>query len=173
MPGKHAPESPGSFYLSVARAVGGALVVLGVVAVIAVAATGSGGKNPTAQNSTPPPTVSIRPTLSSTPSTTVTPTTTATATNLASITVDVLNGTQRAGLAKALADKLKADGYTIRNVATQTAHQTQTTIYYKAGSRAAAEALLAAHPELKRVAPAPASQTVKLTVVIGDDYKAA
>ncbi|TML79799.1 MAG: hypothetical protein E6G04_04570 [Actinobacteria bacterium] len=130
MPGKHAPESPGSFYLSVARAVGGALVVLGVVAVIAVAATGSGGKKPTAQNSTPPPTVSIRPTLSSTPSTTVTPTTTATATNLASITVDVL-------------------------------------------TRAAAEALLAAHPELKRVAPAPASQTVKLTVVIGDDYKAA
>ena len=171
MPGKHAPESPASFYLSVARAVGGALVVLGVVAAIAVAATGGGGKKPTAQNSTLPPTASVRSTASSTPSTSVTPT--ATAPNRASITVDVLNGTTRAGLATALANKIKADGYTVRKVDNQKAHQAQTTIYYKAGFKAAADALLAAHPELKRVAEAPATQAVTLTVVIGDDYKAA
>ncbi|TMK83900.1 MAG: LytR family transcriptional regulator [Actinobacteria bacterium] len=176
MPGKHAPESPASFYLSVARAVGGALVVLGVVAVIAVAATGSGGKKPNAQTSTPPPTASTGPSSSSAPSNTqVTPTPTTTAPNLSSITVDVLNGTTRAGLASALANKLKSDGYTIKKVANQATHQTATTIYYKAGAKAAAEAMLAAHPELKRVAPATSSTpaTVTLTVVIGDDYKAA
>ena len=172
MPGKHAPESPGSFYLSVARAVGGALVVLGVVAVIAIAATGS-GKKPKAQITTPPPTASVHPTVTSSPSQSATPTATATAVNPASVTVDVLNGTQRAGLATALANKLKADGYTIKKIGNQATHQTQTTIYYKAGSKAAAEALLASHPELKRFAPAPAGQTVTLTVVIGDDYKAA
>jgi hypothetical protein len=173
VPGKHAPESPASFYLSVARAVGGALVVLGVVAVIAIAATGGGGKKPAAQTSTPPPSVSSHPTLSSTPTITATPTATATASNLASITVDVLNGTQRAGLATALANKLKADGYTVKKAANATSHQTLTTIYYTAGSKAAALALLSAHPELKRFAPAPAGQTVTLSVVIGDDYKAA
>ena len=171
MPGKHAPESPASFYLSVARAVGGALVVLGVVAVIAIAATGGGGKKPAAQTTTPPPTVSTHPTVSSTPSTTVTPT--ATASNLARITVDVLNGTQRAGLATTLANKLKAEGYTVKKVGNQPSHQAQTTIYYRVGFKAAADALLAAHPELKRVAEGPASQAETLSVVIGDDYKAA
>jgi hypothetical protein len=173
VPGKHAPESPASFYLSVGRAAAGALVVLGVVAVIAVAATGSGGKKPNTQTSTPPPTASAGP--SSTPSSTLTPSPTATTPNLSSITVDVLNGTTHAGLASALANKLKSDGYTIKKVGNQAAHQTLTTIYYKAGAKAAAEALLAAHPELKRVAPATASTpaTVTLTVVIGDDYKAA
>lgn len=147
--------------------------MLGVVAVIAIAATGGGGKKPAAQTTTPPPTVSTRPTVSSTPSTTVTPSATVTKPNLAAITVDVLNGTQRAGLATALGNKLKSDGYTVKNIANQKTHQTLTTIYYKAGFKAAADALLAAHPELKRVAPAPASQTVTLTVVIGDDYRAA
>ena len=172
MPGKHAPESPTSFYLSVGRAVGGALVVLGVVAAIAIAATGGGGKKPTGQASTPPPTVSTNATTSSTPSSSVTPSVPATS-SLASITVDVLNGTQRPGLAKALSDKLRAEGYTIKKVATQTTHQSLTTIYYKAGNKAAADTMLANHPELKRVAQAPALQTETLTVVIGDDYKAA
>jgi LytR cell envelope-related transcriptional attenuator len=154
--------------------VGGALVVLGVVAVIAVAATGGGGKKPAAQTSTPPPTVSAHPSVTNTPTrTTPTPTATATTSTLAGITVDVLNGTQRTGLATALANKLKADGYTVKKIANQPTHQTQTTIYYTAGSKAAADALLASHPELKRVAQAPASQAVTLTVVIGDDYKAA
>lgn len=148
--------------------------MLGVVAVIAIAATGSGSKKPSAQTTTPPPTVSAHPTVTNTPpKTTVTPTATATTPTLAGITVDVLNGTQRAGLATALSNKLKADGYTVKKVGNQATHQTQTTIYYKAGSKAAADALLAAHPELKRVAQAPTSQTVTLTVVIGDDYKAA
>ena len=87
--------------------------------------------------------------------------------------MDVLNGTQRSGLATTLANKLKSDGYTVKKVDNQKAHQALTTIYYKAGFKAAADALLAKHPELKRVAQAPASQTVTLTVVIGDDYKAA
>ncbi len=147
--------------------------MLGVVAVIAIAATGGGGKKPAALTTTPPPTVSTHPTVSSTPSTSPTPSATATAPHLASITVDVLNGTLRPGLAKALWDKLKAEGYAVKMFGNQTAHQTQTTIYYTAASKTAAEGLLSVHPELKRIAPAPAGQKVTLTVVIGDDYKAA
>lgn len=169
MPGKHAPESPTSFYLSVARAVGGALVVLGVVAVIAVAATSSGGKKPGARTSTPPPTATAS--VSSSPSSSVLASATATP-NLARVTVNILNGTQRPGLATALAAKLRSEGYAVKTVGNQATHQSLTTIYYKAGSQAAAQALLSAHPELGRIAPAPAAQTVTLTVVIGDDYKA-
>jgi hypothetical protein len=98
VPGKHAPESPASFYLSVARAVGGALVVLGVVAVIAIAATGGGGRQPAAQTTTPPPTVSTHPTVSSTPSTTVTPT--ATASNLTQQNFATRIGQERSSVAQ-------------------------------------------------------------------------
>ena len=177
MPGKHAPESPASFILSVGRAVAGALVVLGVVAVIAVAATGS-NKKPTAQSSTPRATVSTR-TPTSSPSSTLSATSTPTATSTASIapkvTVNVLNGTNTTGLARALATKLSREGYVVKTVDTRKEHQTVTTIYYRPGQRAAADALLAAHPELGKVAAAIASTPTNamLTVILGDDYKAA
>ena len=176
MPGKHAPDSPASFILSVGRAAAGALVVLGVVAVIAVAATGS-NKKPIAQSSTPRATVSTRtPTSSpsSTLSATSTPTATATASTAPKVTVNVLNGTTRNGIAGALAAKLRAEGYAIKTVATDPKHQTVTTIYYRPGQKAAADALLAAHPELGKVAAAIASTPTNadLTVILGDDYKA-
>jgi maltose-binding protein MalE len=177
VPGKHAPESPASFILSVGRAAAGALVVLGVVAVIAVAATGS-NKKPTTQSSTPRATISTRaPTSSpsSTLSTTSTPTATATASTAPKITVNVLNGTTRNGLAGALATKLRAAGYAVKTVATEPKHQTVTTIYYQPGQKAAADALLAAHPELGKVAAAISTTptNANLTIILGDDYKAA
>ena len=175
MPGKHAPESPASFILSVGRAAAGALVVLGVVAVIAVAATGS-NKKPTAQSSTPRATISTR-TPTSSPSATLptTPTPTATASTAQKVTVNVFNGTTRNGLAGALATKLRAEGYAVKTVATEPKHQTVTTIYYRPGQKAAADALLAAHPELGRVAAAIATTptNASLTIILGDDYKAA
>ena len=176
MPGKHAPESPTSFILSVGRAAAGAVVVLGVVAVIAVAATGS-NKKPTAKSSTPPVTVTRTthpPTVApSTPAATSTPTTTASA--APKVTVNVLNGTARNGIARALATKLTSEGYLVKTIATDPKHQTVTTIYYRPGDKAAADALLAAHPELGKVAPALASTPTNamLTVILGDDYKAA
>ncbi len=176
MPGKHAPESPASFILSVGRAAAGALVVLGVVAVIAVAATGS-NKKPTAQSSTPPVTRTTHPPTSS-PSTlpaTSTPTATATASTAPKVTVNVLNGTTTTGIARALATKLTREGYLVKTVATEAKHQTVTTIYYRPGEKAAADALLAAHPELGKVAAALASTptNANLTIILGDDYKAA
>lgn len=177
MPGKHAPESPASFIFSVGRAAAGALVVLGVVAVIAVAATGS-NKKPTAQSSTPRATVSTHPPTSS-PSTTLpatsSPTATATASTAPKVTVNVLNGTTKNGIARALATKLTAEGYLVKTVATEPKHQTVTTIYYQPGRKAAADALLAAHPELGKVAAATSTTPTNamLTVILGDDYKAA
>jgi hypothetical protein len=50
-----------------------------------------------------------------------------------------------------------------------------TTIYYRPGQKAAADALLAAHPELGKVAAATSTTPTNamLTVILGDDYKAA
>jgi LytR cell envelope-related transcriptional attenuator len=172
VPGKHAPESPASFYLSVARAAAGALIVLGVVAVIAVAATGSGGKKPNTQGSTPPPTVSTSPSPTSTPSTTTTPT--PTRSSAAKVTVNVFNGTARNGLARALADNLAKAGYVVKRVETYTPHQTNTAIYYQPGDKAEAQALLTAHPELKQILPATSATPTNaiLTIILGSDYNA-
>jgi maltose-binding protein MalE len=163
--------------LSVGRAAAGALVVLGVVAVIAVAATGS-NKKPTAKSSTPPVTVSRTthpPTSSPSTAATSTPTATATASTAPKVTVNVLNGTTHTGIARALATKLTAEGYLVKTVATEPKHQTVTTIYYRPGEKAAADVLLAAHPELGKVAAALSTTKTNamLTVILGDDYKAA
>ena len=170
MPGKHAPESPGSFYLSVGRAAAGALVVLAIVAVIALAATGT-NKKPSASTSTPP-VVSPTPTLSASVTRSASPSATAAA--AAKPTVDVFNGTARNGLARAFATTLTKEGYSVKTVATAAAHQKTTTIYYRPGEKDAAEALLAAHPELGKIAPATAATPTNaaLTVILGDDYKA-
>jgi hypothetical protein len=91
------------------------------------------------------------------------------------VTVNVLNGTTRTGIARALATKLSGEGYAVKTVATDPKHQVTTTIYYRPGAKAAAEALLAAHHELGKVAPALSSTPTNamLTVILGDDYKAA
>jgi cytoskeletal protein RodZ len=172
VPGKHAPESPASFILSVGRAAAGALVVLGVVAVIAVAATGS-NKKPTAKSSTPVVTRTTRPPTSP-PSThpSVSTTPTASASAAPKVTVNVLNGTTRNGIARALATKLSGEGYAIKTVAT-VKNQAVTTIYYLPGAKAAAEALLAAHPELGKIEASSTRTNAKLTVILGNDYRAA
>jgi hypothetical protein len=171
VPGKHAPESPTSFYLSVGRAAGGALIVLAIVAVIAIAATGT-NKKPSAQSSTPPATTPT-PTISITPSASATPTATATA--AVKVTVNVFNGTTTTGLARGLATKLAKEGYTVKTVSTAAQHQKTTTIYYRAGGKDEAEALLAAHPELGRIQAASSGTPTNalLTVILGDDYRAA
>ena len=148
--------------------------MLAIVAVIAIAATGT-NKKPNATGSTPPVTTPTTHAPTVTPSSSVSHTPTATATPAAKVTVDVFNGTARTGLARALATKLTKEGYVTKTVATAAAHQTATTIYYRPGAKAAAEALLAANPELLRFAPATSATPTNaiLTVIIGDDYKAA
>jgi hypothetical protein len=149
-------------------------VVLGVVAVIAVAATGS-NKKPTAKSSTPRVTTTTHPPTVSPSAVATSPTPTASASTAPKVTVNVLNGTTRTGIARALATKLASEHYLVKTVATEPKHQTVTTIYYRPGAQAAAEALLAAHQELGKVAPATSSTPTNamLTVILGDDYKAA
>jgi cytoskeletal protein RodZ len=177
VPGKHAPESPASFYLSVARAVGGAIVVLGVVALIAIAAVGSNDKKPQANSTaSTTPHATATATVSSQPSTTSSATASASATAhpVSKVTVNVLNGTTRAGLARTVADKLSSDGYQVKKVDNcNCGSQSKTTIYYRSGYKADAQAMLRAHPELGRIAAATSdipNAGAFLTVVLGTDY---
>jgi len=174
VPGKHAPESPTSFYLSVARAVGGALVVLGVVALIALAAVGSNKKPQAKTTSTPRPRTTATATQSTSTAATTTPSPSAAAHPVSKVTVNVLNATQRAGLAASVAGKLDKEGYQIKTVDNCRCGTQNTTIYYRGSAeRADAQALLRAHPEFKRVAPATSdipNAGAFLTVVLGSDY---
>ena len=173
MPGKHAPESPTSFYLSVARAVGGALVVLGVVALIAIAAVGSNNKKTPKAGSTVTPkatathSVRVSPTVSATASPSVHPN--------SKVTINVLNGTTTAGLARRAGETLSGDGYVVKKVDNcGCGTQSTTTIYYRPGEQADAQALLRKHPELGRIKPVsssiPFTSSALLTVVLGTDY---
>jgi hypothetical protein len=147
--------------------------VLGVVAVIAVAATGS-NKKPTAKSSVTPRVTRTSHPPTNSPSThpSVSTTPTASASAAPKVTVNVLNGTTRNGIARALATKLSGEGYAIKTVAT-VKNQAVTTIYYLPGAKAAAEALLAAHPELGKIEASSTRTNAKLTIILGDDYRAA
>lgn len=182
MPGKHAPDSPASFYLSVARAAGGALAALALVVAIAMVAVNSRADDTPRANGTPTtsaPATSERPagespspgsSLSPEPSQ---PSEAEPVRAPSKTTVDVLNGTSRSGLARALSERIDKEGYKIGTVG-NASPATKTTIFYRKDARAEAEALLRAFPELKRVREASAGTPGQslLTVVIGSNYEA-
>ena len=94
------------------------------------------------------------------------------------MTVAVLNGTQRSGVAKGLSEKLRAGGYAVRSPGNGPATEA-TTIYYRSGAKADAEALRRAFMNYlspRRVvrvrAGGPAVSGAMVTVVIGSDYPA-
>jgi hypothetical protein len=91
------------------------------------------------------------------------------------VTVNVLNATTRAGLARTVATKLTKDGYTVKKVDNASAQQASTTIYYQPGDKAEAQALLKAHPELGRIQAATSAipTNALLTVILGTDYPTA
>lgn len=176
MPGKHAPGSPSSFYLSVARAVLGALAVLGAVVLLVVLVVSRGGDDggPVAT-----PTITRTNTPRATPTATATATSTPTATASPSptlrprskVTIVVLNATGRTGLARRVADELEKGGYNVVRVG-NAERAAKTTIYYKSSAKADAEALLDRYPELGRTRSATASSAkdALLTIVLGADY---
>lgn len=180
MPGKHAPASPRSFYFSVARAAGSVLAVVALIVLVVLAATGSGdGKKPSKNTAaeTVIPSTSTGTEVAGVPSASSTaPVASASPAPSAQTTVVVLNGTARAGLAKALASKLRLDGY--RVLATGNAvNVATTTIYYRPGFSGEAEALRAAElvfVDPAQVKPAPAKvqadSKARITIVIGTDY---
>jgi hypothetical protein len=172
VPGKHAPESPNSFYLSVARAVLGALAVLGVVIAIVLVLVNRGGDEPdfnalpsssptqTTTRSSPTPTASeskISPVQTLRPK--------------AKVTIAVLNGTGRAGLAAKVQDKLEKAGYNVITIG-NASRTIKTTVFFRKGAKADAQALLDAYDEFGRVAAAGDESDDKalITIILGSDY---
>lgn len=168
MPGKHAPASPLSFYISVARAAAVGLAAIGIVVGIIVVAVRSGEEPQAVRSPTPSPS----PGSTQSPS----PRATSTPTSKSDVTIVVLNGTPRAGLARGLATRLEDHGYTV--LKTGNAPSTQrTTIYFNSGGRSAA--LQIRRAELRFLDPdgvkpadpsTPADLDALVTIVIGSDY---
>jgi len=169
MPGKHAPESSASFLYSLARSVGGALAAVGVMVVLVVALLNRGGDEPLGSPAISPRPSSSR-TTSPTPSpSTSTPTPTPTVLAPANVTVSVLNGTSRHGLASQTANEIKAEGYKVSTVG-NTAAIAHSTIFYRPGHKAEALAFQQRFSQFSVVRQGGSSQDEMLRVVIGADY---
>lgn len=174
MPGKHAPESPRSYYVSLARALGAALgaVALMVVAVVILLSRGDGTKqagSPTV-SSNPTASRSASPRASRTP--TVSPSASPTSSTLApsKVSVRVENGTSRNGLAARTADKIRAEGYNVTGTGNAGASFAKSTIFYRPGARDEALAFQETFSEFTVLRQASGSQSALLRVVVGSDY---
>lgn len=164
MPGKHAPDSSSSFYLSLGKAVGGALAALGVMlALVLVLLSGEaepkGG--PTVSGPDPTATSSRTPTRSPTPTPSVLP--------VSRVTVDVLNGTVRARLARQTADMVEKAGYRIGEV-DNGPRTAKSTIFYKPGRRAEALEFQGRFSDFTVLEESESSQRAILRIVVGADW---
>jgi len=175
MPGKHAPDSPRSYYVSLARAIGAAIGAIGlmVAAVLVLLSRGGGSEQAGSPAITPRASVSTRapssrPAVSPSPS----PTPSSTPSTLAPsrVTVHVQNGTSRTGLASRTADKIRAKGYHVVQVDNLPTHLPKSTIFYRPGSQDEALAFQQAFPAFTVLKQASAGQTELLRVVVGSDY---
>ncbi|HJR19218.1 MAG: LytR C-terminal domain-containing protein [Actinomycetota bacterium] len=169
MPGKHAPESPASFVLSLSRAVGGALAAVAVMTILVVALLNRGsaepqGGGPTIESPNASPTQSASPSASPTVSPSPQPLAPS------KVTVLVLNGTARTGLAKATAEDIERAGYKLMGTPANAAATAKSTIFYRKGRRAEALAFQASFPDFTVLKEAPASQETILRVVLGADW---
>lgn len=175
MPGKHAPRSPWSFYFSLGRAAGGVIGVVLLVVVLAVVAFGGRGqpKKDVATTKSPTP----KATASALPSPTVSPTASPVPAVRApsAVTVNVLNGNGRTGLASRTGDKIEAAGWNVKDTGNTGRLASVSTIYYQAGFEKEALALQKVFPSFTVVKPATeATSDIKistmLTCVLGSDW---
>jgi hypothetical protein len=89
----------------------------------------------------------------------------------ASIAIVVLNQTARAGLASAVATRLRAKGWTVSGVGNFRGLVPATTVYYPPGQEAAATAAAKSLPTPPRVLPRFGNLSLtRLTVVVAADY---
>jgi hypothetical protein len=171
--GKHEPSSGGSFYLSLATA---ALRFVLVVAALALGVFVLSKAFPTDGAATP-----IRPSQPSSPAATETPPPEVTTepeapeTHEASeISLQVLNGTDVAGLAADAAEVLEADGYDVATVDDAPSKPYAVTeIFFKRAFEGDAGVLRDQYfqgAELQDTAP---DAQVSITVILGEDYVAA
>jgi hypothetical protein len=85
--------------------------------------------------------------------------------------VVVLNQTSRAGLAAAVADRLRARGFTVVGTGNFHGVVPATTVYYPTGDEAAALQVARALPTSPRTGPRFSNlSTTRLTVVVTDNY---
>ncbi|MBI4728301.1 MAG: LytR C-terminal domain-containing protein [Acidobacteria bacterium] len=180
MPGKHAPASPASFYRSIARSVGGVVAVVGLAVAVIYVALSSGGNRPAAKPTRPP--ASLPPAIeSSEPSPSLEPSSPGPTPGLRSpdpvpttlpaqeVSVEVLNGTKRAGLAGKTADRLRKAGYNVVGTGNAKA-ATASVILYVPGAEDEALALQQQFPEFGRLKEGKPEQSVILRLVIGSDF---
>ncbi|HEX9775236.1 MAG TPA: LytR C-terminal domain-containing protein [Actinomycetota bacterium] len=175
MPGKHAPESPTSFYFSLGRSIVGALAVLALVILTVVVLVDSGGDatavDPTG-SATPTTTATTEPT---TPATTPTPSEPSLR-KRSKVRITVLNGVGVPGLAGDTVDRLERKGYE-RLVAADVDDDdptNKTTIYFAGGFQGEGDRLLIDFPDLSRTRPMDERITIdaSIVVILGDDYQA-
>ncbi|MGH2786116.1 MAG: LytR C-terminal domain-containing protein [Actinomycetota bacterium] len=169
MPGKHAPESPASFILSLSRAVGGALAAVAVMTILVVALLNRGSAEPQGGPAIETPTSSPTQSTSPSPSPTATASPTREPFAPSKVTVQVLNGTSRAGLAAATAKDVEKAGYKLAGTG-NAATTAKSTIFYRKGRRAEALAFQASFPDFTVLKEAPSSQAAILRVVLGADW---
>jgi hypothetical protein len=170
MPGKHAPASPRSFYVSAGKALGAALgaVALMVVAVLVLLGRddGKGVGSPAIQTSRPSTKVpSPHPSTAS-----PTPKATPTLLPASQTIVDVLNGTKRNGLARSTGKKITDAGYRLGKVGNAPTSYEKSTLFYLPGRRAEALAFQEAFPEFTVLKQARFSGGAILQAIIGADY---
>lgn len=175
MPGKHAPASPRSYYISLARAGGAALgaVALMVIAVVILLSRGGDDKNklaggPTIESPRPSASRSASPRPSISP--TVKPSATTPSTLPKSkITVDVLNATNRSGLARTTMRQVTDAGY--RAGKTGNAESlAKSTIFYRPGARDEALLFQKDFPGFTVLRESSSIGSATLRAVIGVDY---
>jgi LytR cell envelope-related transcriptional attenuator len=171
MSGKHAPESSASFILSLSRATGGAVAALAVMAILVFALLNRGSAEPEgAGPAITSPTASPTRTATTSPQpSTVSPTPKPSVLAPSKVTVQVLNGTARSGLAAATAQEIDKAGYKLAG--TGNAPRTEkSTIFYRKGRRAEALALQQLFPDFTVLKEATSSQAAILRVVLGADW---
>jgi cytoskeletal protein RodZ len=136
----------------------------------AAASTSTAHRTPTSSSSPSPSSPSPSASSSSTPA----PTTTSAApktTAVTSLGVVVLNQTSRAGLAAAVAGRLRARGFTVVGTGNFHGVVPATTVYYPPGDAAAALQVARALPTSPRTGPRFSNlSTTRLTVVVTDNY---
>lgn len=172
--GKHAPASPSSFYASLARHAAAAVAVVVVVAMVIAMATREDDGTPVAGPTTSP-SASVDPSVS--PSATAEPTeepTTREPRARQKITITVLNGAGRSGLASQTQERIVQAGFTVPEV-DNAQPRAKTVIFYRKGFEPEAQLLLDDFPDLLRIKPAGKNTEVSgetmLTVILGDDYR--
>jgi hypothetical protein len=153
--------------ISLSRAVGGALAAVAIMAILVVALLNrTDAKEPAGSPTVQSPSSSP---VETPPSPTPSPTPTATVLPASGVTVQVLNGTPRTGLAAQTAQEIEKKGYKLAGTG-NTARTEDSTIFFKKGRRAEALAFQKLFPDFKVLKEAPASQTAILRAVLGADW---